>query len=214
MQLFLINKYFTLLVGLSVAISILYIAGYKHNIKLMKLIAESLENALTPRDKLYTYLGGVLGFAVDYDVDGFKKVHATLRLIPRQSILYLPFVFLTNRKDSLQLMFYTKNPIKSEFHLIKESVLDFFTKPKIYNRNKLKSKIVEIEGKKWEMLYEDETYHNFINLINFFNSRHFKHLAITKENNIVYIKLEFYKIDYKSLTTSIQKAKKFIEAAV
>ena len=208
------NKYFTLLIGLSVVISILYIAGYKQNVNLMKSIAKTLEDALKPKDKLYTYLGGVLGFAVDYKVDGFKKVHATLRLIPRQSVLYLPFMFLTSGKDTLQLMFYTEKPINSEFHIIKEGFLSFLTKPKIYNREKLKSKNIKIKGKKWEMLYEDEKDYKFVKLVELFDTKHFSHLAITKENSIVYIKLEFYRLNYNHLKTSLQKAKRFIESAV
>jgi len=183
------SKYITLFVGISVVISLVYIAGYKKNIKIMKKMAETLEATFQPKDKLYTYLGGVLGFIAEYKVDGFEKVSITLRLIPRQSALYLPFMFVTSGKDSLQIMFYTKKPVGSEFHLIKESFLKM-TKPKIYNRPQLKSEKIEIEGTKYEMLTENSRYKKFIEFVPIFNKRQFNHLAITKEKNIVYINLK------------------------
>ncbi len=207
------SKYITLFVGISVVISLVYIAGYKKNIKIMKKMAETLEEAFAPKDKLYTYLGGVLGFIAEYKLDDFNKVSITLRLIPRQSALYLPFMFVTSGKDSLQIMFYTKKPVSSEFHLIKESFMKL-TKPKIYNRQKLKSERIEIDGTKYEMLTENGRYKKFIEFIGLFNKKQFNHLAITKEKSIVYINLLFYKINYDELKNSLKKASNFIKSAI
>ncbi len=204
------SKYIAFFVGFSVLISLIYIAGYKKNIKLMKGIAEALEGALKPKDKLYTYLGGVLGFAVDYAVDGFKKVHVTLRLIPRQSALYLPFMFITSGKDSLQIMFYTHKPVKSEFHILKKGLLKL-TEPKIYNRKKLKSEIIEIEGRKYEMLYENDDYREFVEFVKLFDLKHFNHLAITAENSIVYVNLLFYGLNPEKFEESLKKAVKYLK---
>ncbi len=207
------SRYITLFVGISVVISLVYIAGYKKNIKIMKKMAETLEEAFRPKDKLYTYLGGVLGFIADYQVDNFQKISVTLRLIPRQSALYLPFMFVTSGKDSLQIMFYTDAYVKEEFHLIKESFL-MMTKPKIYNRSKLKSEKININGINYEMLTENGKYKKFTELTKLFNKKQFNHLAITKEKNIVYINLLFYKMDYEELKDSLQKASNFIKSAV
>ncbi len=207
------TTYLTIFIGVSVLISLIYIAGYKKNIKIMKEIAEALEEGLKPKDKLYTYLGGVLGFVADYQVDGFKKVSVTLRLIPRQSALYLPFMFITSGKDSLQIMFYTSKPIRSEFHIVAESPLKI-TKPKIYNRKKLKSEPIEIDGKKYEMLFENRDYGHFKDLVHFFNRKHFNHLAITKDNSIVYLQLLFYKMDPQQLKESLRKTTNFLKSAL
>ncbi len=207
------SKYVTLLVGISVVISLVYIAGYKKNIKIMKEMAETLEKAFAPKDKLYTYLGGVLGFIAEYQAEGFEKISVTLRLIPRQSALYLPFMFITSGKDSLQIMFYTKKPIASEFHIIKESPLKL-TKPKIYNRDKLKSEHITIDGKSYEMLKDSNRYEKFIEFVKMFNKKQFNHIAITKENSIVYINLLFYKMDYNELEISIKKALGFLKTAI
>ncbi len=207
------SKYITLFVGISVVISLVYIAGYKKNIKIMKKMAEMLEDTFKPKDKLYTYLGGVLGFIAEYKTDDFKTISVTLRLIPRQSALYLPFMFITSGKDSLQIMFYTKKPISGEFHLIKESFMKM-TKPKIYNRAQLKSEKIEINGVKYEMLSDNNRYKNFTDFVKLFNKKQFNHLAITKEKSIVYINLLFYSLDYERMKNSLQKAYNFINSSI
>ncbi len=207
------SRYITLFIGISVVISLIYIAGYKKNIKIMKQMAETLEKTFSPKDKLYTYLGGVLGFIAEYKIEGFEKVSVTLRLIPRQSALYLPFMFITSGKDSLQIMFYTKKPIASEFHIIKESPLKL-TKPKIYNRDKLKSEKIETEGLRYEILKDDNHYEKFMDFVKLFDKKQFNHLAITKENSIVYVNLLFYKMDYDQLENSLKKAVNFIQTAI
>jgi hypothetical protein len=207
------SKYITLFVGISVVISLVYIAGYKKNIKIMKQMSESLERAFSPKDKLYTYLGGVLGFIAEYQIDGFEKISITLRLIPRQSALYLPFMFVTSGKDSLQIMFYTKKPVVSEFHIIKESPLKL-TKPKIYNKDKLTSSKINIDGIKYEILKDSDRYEKFIDFMKLFNKNKFNHLAITKDNSIVYVNLLFYKMNYEELEESLKKAVNFLKTAI
>lgn len=198
-------------IAISLIISVVYYFGYRKNVKIMKKIAEALESALKPKDKLYTYLGGVLGFSVEYQVEGMKKVVANLRLIPRQSVLYLPFMFLTSGKDNLQLLFYTKKPLKCEFHLIRKSPLNL-TKPKIYNREKLKSEFCEINGTTYEMLYENANYDKrFKKIADFLPTKHFNHLAITTENNIIYVQLLFYDIEKELLVKTTQDLKRFIQ---
>lgn len=177
----------------------------------MKKFAEVLEKALSPKDKLYTYLGGVLGFSVEYQVEGIEKVLANLRLIPRQSLLYLPFMFLTSGKDNLQLLFYTKKPLRCEFHLIRKSPLNL-TKPKIYNKDKLKKETYEINGEKFEMLYEHKNFDKrFKELAEKIPLKYFNHLAITTDNNIIYIQLLFYDIKENVLLTSLKEIRSFIQ---
>ncbi len=200
-----------LFIVVSLIISVVYYIGYKKNIKIMKKIAEVLEQALSPKDKLYTYLGGVLGFSVEYKVEGLEKVMANLRLIPRQSFLYLPFMFITSGKDNLQLLFYTKKPLKCEFHLVRKSPLNI-TKPKIYNKDKLTKETYEIDGEKFEMLYEHKNFDKrFKELAKKIPPKYFNHLAITTDNNIIYIQLLFYNINESTLLTSLKEIRSFIQ---
>ncbi len=204
------TKYIALLLAVSLIISIIYYFGYRKNVKIIKSIAVALEDALKPKDKLYTYLGGVLGFSVEYKVDGVKKVLANLRLIPRQSVLYLPFMFITSGKDNLQLLFYTKKPLRCEFHLVRKSPLNL-TKPKIYNRDKLKKEPFILKDTKFDMLYESENYdRKFIQIAKLLPIKYFNHLAITTDNNIIYVQLLFYNIDMETLKESIKQIKEFI----
>ncbi len=204
------TKYIALLLAASLIISIIYYFGYRKNVKIIKSIAVALEDALKPKDKLYTYLGGVLGFSVEYKVDGVKKVLANLRLIPRQSVLYLPFMFITSGKDNLQLLFYTKKPLRCEFHLVRKSPLNL-TKPKIYNRDKLKKEPFILKDTKFDMLYESENYdRKFIQIAKLLPIKYFNHLAITTDNNIIYVQLLFYNIDMETLKESIKQIKEFI----
>ncbi len=205
------SRLIALFIAVSLIISVVYYIGYRKNVKIMKKVAEALEDALKPKDKLYTYLGGVLGFSVEYQVEGTKKVLANLRLIPRQSVLYLPFMFLTSGKDNLQLLFYTKKPLKCEFHLIRKSPLNL-TKPRIYNREKLRSEICNINGTTFEMLYESKNYDNrFKKIADIIPTKHFNHLAITTENNIIYVQLLFYDIEKELLVKTVQGLKRFIQ---
>ena len=204
------TRYIALLLAVSLIISVVYYFGYRKNVKIIKSIAMALEDALKPKDKLYTYLGGVLGFSVEYKVDGVKKVLANLRLIPRQSVLYLPFMFITSGKDNLQLLFYTKRPLKCEFHLVRKSPLNL-TKPKIYNRDKLKKEPLVLENTKFDMLYESENYdRKFLQIAKLLPIKYFNHLAITTDNNIIYIQLLFYNIDTETLKNSLKQVKEFI----
>ncbi len=204
------TRYIALLLAVSLIISVVYYFGYRKNVKIIKSIAMALEDALKPKDKLYTYLGGVLGFSVEYKVDGVKKVLANLRLIPRQSVLYLPFMFITSGKDNLQLLFYTKKPLKCEFHLVRKSPLNL-TKPKIYNRDKLKKEPLTLENTKFDMLYESENYdRKFLQIAKLLPIKYFNHLAITTDNNIIYIQLLFYNIDTETLKNSLKQVKEFI----
>ncbi len=204
------TKYIALLLAVSLIISIIYYFGYRKNVKIIKSIAVALEDALKPKDKLYTYLGGVLGFSVEYKVDGVKKVLANLRLIPRQSVLYLPFMFITSGKDNLQLLFYTKKPLRCEFHLVRKSPLNL-TKPKIYNRDKLKKEPFILKDTKFDMLYESENYdRKFLQIAKLLPIKYFNHLAITTDNNIIYVQLLFYNIDMETLKESIKQIKEFI----
>ncbi len=204
------SRYIGIFIAISLIITVVYYIGYRKNVKIMKEIAETLEDALKPKDKLYTYLGGVLGFSVEYKVEGFKKIIANLRLIPRQSALYLPFMFLTSGKDNLQVLFYTKRPLKCEFHLVRKSIFNL-TKPKIYNRDKLQNDSFEMGKAKFEMLYENKNYDKkLLQLVKLIPIEYFNHLAVTTENNIIYIQLLFYSINQNTLKESLLRLKKFI----
>ncbi|WP_038056243.1 hypothetical protein [Thermodesulfobacterium hydrogeniphilum] len=154
--------------------------GVRKNTKLAKLVAEKLEKTLKPLDQTYTWLGGSIGFAGEYKVENFKKVYVNLRLIPRQSALWLPISLILGRRDSLQLLFYLNFPVKQEFHIIKKALF----MPKIYNIKKLK----KIEEGDFVYFYEkDPEQRKIFEHICKELKPIFRHIALTCENHIFYI---------------------------
>lgn len=125
--------------------------GVRINVKRAKEVASILEDVLQPEDKIYTWLGGVIGFSAEYKVKGFEKVVANFRMIPRHSLLWLPFVWIVGRKDNLQLLFYLKRKVPGECHLLRES---FLKKTKIYNNDNLRTEKVSLEGISFEAFYD------------------------------------------------------------
>ncbi len=99
-----------------------YLYGYRKNLSLIREASMQLEEALRPDDAEYTWLGGTVGFSAEYRVKGFRSVQAVLRLIPRQSLLYLPVVLLSGRSDTLQLLFRLEQVQGPVFHILNRKV--------------------------------------------------------------------------------------------
>ncbi len=177
------SKVFWTLLALSLVLVATFYAGMRKNIRFARRMAEILESVFNPIDKTYTWLGGVIGFAADYKVKGFKKIYANFRLFPRHSLLWFPFAFLSGKKDTLQLLYYLKCNVGQEFHVIKQGML----KPKIYNKEKLK----RIRDKSFDIYYEfstdmkEEILSIAEKILPFFS-----HIAVTPQKNIFYIELK------------------------
>ncbi|HQP00076.1 MAG TPA: hypothetical protein PL042_05635, partial [Caldisericia bacterium] len=73
-------------------VSLQFFQGRKLNITLMRYYIRGFENNLKPKDQLYTWIGGYVGFKVQYEIDDefIKQIEMSLTLLPRQSLLYLP----------------------------------------------------------------------------------------------------------------------------
>ncbi len=81
-----------------------FFRGRKLNLMMMSKVSKGLETALKPTDKEYAWLGGYVGFRANYSLE-HGEVEATLTLLPRQALLYLPVSLLVNRSDRLYLVF-------------------------------------------------------------------------------------------------------------
>jgi len=72
----------------------------------MKQVAVALENWLRPRDKLYTYLGYLVGFKAEYtspQLRGVTKAWALYTQPPRHVLLYLPVIRLLGARERLEV---------------------------------------------------------------------------------------------------------------
>jgi len=177
---------FIFLIIFTLCIIAVYHWGQRKNLFLCRFWSQNLENILKPKDKQYTWLGGVIGFRADYIAPPFKKIKIILRLIPRQSLLYLPFILLLGRKDKLQILFYLPYSIPEEIHIVRKK----WFMPKIYNEKKLKKKKITFKNKTFFIFYE-KTFPKLKNFFNLIQLDSFHHLALTKEKNIFYLSFQF-----------------------
>ncbi len=199
------SKIFWGLLVFSLFIVAVFYAGMRKNMRMAREMATLLEDVFKPVDKTYTWLGGVMGFVADYKVKGFKKIYANFRLIPRHSLLWLPFALIAGRKDTLQLLFYLKGMVNQEFHVVRKGVI----KPKIYNIDKLKSK--SENGFILHYQFTEDFKEEVLPIANMLFPYLF-HLAITPEKNIFYIECKGHLLDDKfkqSLSEAVRMIKEF-----
>ncbi len=180
---------FGALVGTSLVLVGAFHVGQKRNLRLATRFSRLLEDHLKPKDQEYTWLGGVMGFTGEYQVAGFKKVMVVYRLLPRQSILWLPFHYLTGDRDKVQVLFYLKKGPSQEFHLVRRG---FFNQPKIYNLPQLEVEERDLRGGRFRILYERDLgplegveglLGEGLSLVH--------HLAMTTENGVFYLEIPF-----------------------
>ncbi len=143
-------RYFAGVVIFTLLLIYAYYNGQRTNLQKIRDTAVSLEKALKPSDKRYTWLGGVAGFSADFNVEGFGEVQAVLTLIPRQSLLYMPFVLLRGAEDRLQMLFFLKEPPPEELHVIPVGKKH----PHIHNMERLKRGVERHGDMDVEILYE------------------------------------------------------------
>jgi len=175
------------LVGASLLLVGAFHVGHKRNLKLITRLSRLLEGCLQPKDQNYTWLGGVMGFTGEYQVPGFKKVMVVYRLLPRQSLLWLPFHFLTGDRDTVQALFYLKGLPSQEFHLVRGGLLN---QPKIYNLSLLKAEKKVLAGKVFGVLYERDLspLDRVVGLLGE-DLPLVRHVAVTKEKGVFYLEI-------------------------
>ncbi len=169
--------------------SIQFYKGRKLNLQLMQHYLRSIEDVVKPEDKEYVWLGGYIGFRAYYKVsrDNIRKFEYTLTLLPRQSILYFPVSLLTSRHDKLYIVVRPFNQIKREAHLIQKGY--YRIKPRIENEELLQREIIEIDGKKYEALYEKRRdIERLRYLVESLSKPHnVKHVSLTPDTNVFYV---------------------------
>ena len=145
-------KYFAGVVIFTLLLIYTYYNGQRTNLKKIRDTVVSLEKAFNPAEKSYTWLGGVVGFSADFKVQGFEEVRAVLTLMPRQSLLYMPFVLLRGAEDRLQMLFFMREKPSEELHIIPIGKKH----PHIRNPERLKRSIERHGDVDVEILYERE----------------------------------------------------------
>ena len=85
--------------------------GRKRNFGLAVSSAEFFENFFKPKDKTYTWIGGFIGYYATYQLEN-ASVQITLTLMPRHSILYLPFSWLLRGGDMVYVVYQPEEDVK------------------------------------------------------------------------------------------------------
>lgn len=115
---------FYFLVAFTLILTFGYTWGRRFNRRILTGALDPLTEIFHARDQEFTNIGGQTGFHARI-VPGrsrvLREVDATVTLLPRQSLLYLPFSLLTRRSDRLQMLLHFNKrgrDLAYEAHLI------------------------------------------------------------------------------------------------
>ncbi len=162
---------FLIFIILSIILIIGFYFGRQKNISIMLNFAKHLEELVKPEDKEYQWIGGIAGFKAKFKKRGFKRIEITFTLLPRHSLLFLPFSYLFFKGDRIFIVIEPINHFKKEWHLLNKKV------PEPIKRRKWKI-FKKING--FIFLGNDYT-HRIEELVKY---KEIKHISISK--NIFY----------------------------
>ncbi|MEJ2039269.1 MAG: hypothetical protein P8X55_10080 [Desulfosarcinaceae bacterium] len=109
-----------------------------------------------PDDRTFTNIGGLVGYHANLLIkrkSPIQRVDATITLLPRHSLLYLPFSKLIMRYDRLFVSIHLKPRLPGEAHL-NEAGYAGFRGPKIQNADRLTRREVRWRSHDFLLYYE------------------------------------------------------------
>jgi len=187
---------FYLFIAFTLIITLGYSWGARRNKRIYLSAFHALVNLIKPKDQQFTNIGGSTGYhanLIPKKNDIFRRVDATITLLPRQSWLYLPFSLIIQRFDRLFLTFFLLHPKKTklvlrEGHLIERRYSNFRS-PKIKNAGSLSHESFNWDGRDYILYYEDETVKNrLISLAKIMRTPGtVKHIAVVPEEERIFV---------------------------
>lgn len=111
---------------LFIVFALLLTAGYFWGAYMNRMIArmtfQKIESVLYPSQKSYVNIGGVIGYHASYKVSGLgvAGIECSLVLLPRQSLLWLPFSLLIFKHDRIRLTFITEKKVFGRAYVYKK----------------------------------------------------------------------------------------------
>jgi len=131
---------FFLFIAFSFILTWGYFWGRRNNQKIVLSAFDDLVKIVKPDDQTFTNIGGAIGYHANLQIkkkgSPISRVDATITLLPRQSLLYLPISKIIRRYDRLFITLHMKHPLPEEVHLI-EHRYDGFRKSQITNADRL-----------------------------------------------------------------------------
>ncbi len=131
---------FLLFVAFSFLLSVVYYWGRRENRRVFLAAFNDLVDVVRPDDQRFTNIGGLVGYHAQLTIDQknrpFSKVEATITLLPRHSLLYMPISLMIMRFDRLFITLHQRGTMAGEGHLIEKRYAGFRA-PKITNAHRL-----------------------------------------------------------------------------
>ncbi|MBE0557962.1 MAG: hypothetical protein IH628_12085 [Proteobacteria bacterium] len=105
---------FFLFVAFSFFLAAGYLWGKRQNKKISLSVLKDLLELIRPDDQTFTNIGGAIGYHAQLRVKKknalLSRVDATITLLPRHSLLYLPVSKMIRKYDRLFITLYLKHP--------------------------------------------------------------------------------------------------------
>jgi len=131
---------FLLFIAFSFLLSVVYYWGRRANKRVFLDAFNDLVDVVRPDDQRFTNIGGLVGYHANLLINQkdrpFSKVEATITLLPRHSLLYMPISLMIMRFDRLFITLHQRGTLAGEGHLIEKRYAGFRA-PKITNAHRL-----------------------------------------------------------------------------
>lgn len=144
---------FLLFVAFSFTLSVVYYWGRRENKRVFLAAFNDLIDVIRPDDQSFTNIGGLVGYHANLLIHRkdrpFSKVEATITLLPRHSLLYMPISLMIMRFDRLFITLHQRAALYGEGHLIEKRYAGF-RGPKITNAPQMEK--MEIKWGEYDFL--------------------------------------------------------------
>ncbi len=154
------SPWFYLLIAASLFLTLTYSWGRRKNKRIFLSAFNGLLAVVNSKDQQFTNIGGIAGYhanIVPKNNTLVRRVDATITLLPRQSLMFLPFSLLIRRFDRLFMIFYLAPDVTgslAEGHLLEEKYSRFGS-AKIDSEEQLQKETFQWGGKTFFMYYSE-----------------------------------------------------------
>jgi len=149
---------FYLFIAFSFFLGLGFFWGKRTNRNIFLSAFNDLIKIINPVDQTFTNIGGSIGYHANFvprKKNSVEKVDATITMLARQSLLYLPLSRLIRKYDRLFITIHLKSAPVAEGHLI-ETGYARFRGPKITNVDRMQREEVKWGGLDFILYHEQD----------------------------------------------------------
>ncbi|WFO75084.1 hypothetical protein J4526_08425 [Desulfurococcaceae archaeon MEX13E-LK6-19] len=204
---YLVIYFLLVLTFILAAVSVLqFYKGRRINLKILEHSIRAMEKIFDPKDKNYTIIGIYVGYTAFYKIyrKTLSTIHATVLLLPRQSLLYMPIARLTSRHDKVYLIFNYNREMIVEAHVVKKGYYRLGVKRAIKNIEKMKVEKTKINGKDYYLIYTQKSMaQKLVDYISSLKNPHMiNHVAVVPKLKRLYVAA---RLDKENLNDFLRK---------